>query len=169
MNDQPTDVLGIFIPSSDPIFLKIVSFHILLGLICVISGAMAMLSKKGKGRHSKSGSVYFWGLSVLVLSASILAFMRWEHSAHLFFLGLFSFLSALVARISIRNHWGERIKPHIVGFGVSYILLLVSFYVDNGPHLPVWRNLPPITYWVLPMVCGIPLIMRALFKYKKWR
>jgi hypothetical protein len=46
--------------------------------------------------------------------------------------------------------------------GTSYILLLTAFYVDNGRNLPLWRNLPPIAYWVLPAVVGILIIVRAL-------
>jgi len=26
--------------------------------------------------------------------------------------------------------------------GLSYILMLTAFYVDNGKKLPVWRDLP---------------------------
>ena len=44
----------------------------------------------------------------------------------------------------------------------SYVLLLIAFYVDNGKSLPLWKELPPVTYWLLPAVVGIPLIVRAL-------
>lgn len=44
----------------------------------------------------------------------------------------------------------------------SYILLLTAFYVDNGKHLPLWKNLPHLTYWLLPSAIGLPLIARAL-------
>jgi len=46
--------------------------------------------------------------------------------------------------------------------GLSFALLLTAFYVDNGPNLPLWRELPSITYWLLPSVVGLPLIIRAL-------
>jgi hypothetical protein len=42
-----TDILGIQIPSVDPVFLTIVGFHIPLGLACVIAGAVAIVSPKG--------------------------------------------------------------------------------------------------------------------------
>jgi len=47
--------------------------------------------------------------------------------------------------------------------GASYVLLLTAFYVDNGKSLPLWRELPPIAYWLLPAAIGLPLIIRALF------
>jgi len=34
--------------------------------------------------------------------------------------------------------------------------------VDNGHSLPLWKELPPIAYWLLPAAIGIPLIVRAL-------
>jgi len=40
--------------------------------------------------------------------------------------------------------------------------MLTAFYVDNGPHLPLWRHLPTWAFWALPSVVGVPLIMRAL-------
>jgi len=42
------------------------------------------------------------------------------------------------------------------------VLLLIAFYVDNGHSLPLWKELPPIAYWLLPAAIGIPLIVRAL-------
>jgi hypothetical protein len=46
--------------------------------------------------------------------------------------------------------------------GLSYILMLVAFYVDNGKQLPIWKELPHFTYWAIPLAIGIPLIIRAL-------
>ncbi len=53
-------------------------------------------------------------------------------------------------------------RLHITGMGLSYILLLTAFYVDNGKSLPLWKDLPPITYWLLPAAVGLPLIIHAL-------
>jgi hypothetical protein len=53
---------------------------------------------------------------------------------------------------------------HICGMGLSYVALLTAFYVDNGPHLPVWQLLPRLTYWPLPSAIGVPLILRALMR-----
>ena len=40
--------------------------------------------------------------------------------------------------------------------------MLTAFYVDNGPHLPLWDRLPPLTFWVLPAAIGAPVIARAV-------
>ena len=50
-NGNTVVVLGVPIPSTAPIFLAIVGVHVLFGLAAVITGAVAMLSKKGRGRH----------------------------------------------------------------------------------------------------------------------
>jgi hypothetical protein len=34
--------------------------------------------------------------------------------------------------------------------------------VDNGKNLPLWKDLPAITYWVLPSAIGLPFLVRAL-------
>jgi uncharacterized membrane protein len=71
-----TEILGIQIPSVDPVFLTIVGFHILLGIACVIAGAVAISTPKGRGRHSSFGVIYFWLLAVLFASAAILSVIR---------------------------------------------------------------------------------------------
>jgi hypothetical protein len=40
--------------------------------------------------------------------------------------------------------------------GMSYILLLTAFYVYNGKSLPLWKELPPFAYWILPGAIGVP-------------
>jgi len=43
--------------------------------------------------------------------------------------------------------------------------LTEGFYVDNGKGLPLWKELPPISYWLLPAAVGIPLIIRTLLRH----
>lgn len=68
-----TIVAGIPIPSSDPLFLGGVAAHVAFGLTAVASGAVAMLSPKGRGRHTRAGAVYVWCLTALAASAAGLA------------------------------------------------------------------------------------------------
>lgn len=42
------------------------------------------------------------------------------------------------------------------------VLLLTAFYVDNGKQLPLWKELPVWTYWSLPALVGMPIIVWAL-------
>jgi hypothetical protein len=80
----------------------------------------------------------------------------------LFILGALSFAAAYLGRSARRHRWRNWVKLHITGMGSSYVLLLIAFYVDNGKSLPLWKELPPTAYWLLPAAIGIPLIVRAL-------
>lgn len=165
MTEGMTVLGGIKIPSTDPFFLVVVGIHIPLGLICVVTGALAMLSKKQRGRHSSFGKVYHWCLLALFASATLLAFMRWTEDYHLFILGALSFASAWLGRRALRRGWRVRFRVHLTGMGLSYILLLVAFYVDNGRQLPVWKDLPLFTYWLLPFAVGMPIIIWAFLRH----
>jgi hypothetical protein len=162
MGDGATDIAGIEIPSTNPVFLTIVGIHVLLGLACVIAGAIAMLSPKRAGRHPRNGTIYFWCLAAVFLTSSSLAAVRWTSDYHLFVLGALSFAAACLGRQARRSRWPHWVRLHITGMGSSYVLLLIAFYVDNGKSLPLWKDLPSVAYWLLPAAVGIPLIVRAL-------
>ena len=51
---------------------------------------------------------------------------------------------------------------HILGMGASYAVMLTAFYVDNGPHLPLWDHLPTWAFWLLPGAVAAPLIARYI-------
>jgi uncharacterized membrane protein len=165
MPSETTIVFGIPVPSADPVFLAVVRFHILVGIVCVVAGVVAMLSSKGRGRHSTFGTLYYWSLATVVVSATGLSVVRWAENYHLFFLGAFSLIAATVARTALRRRWRNCVRLHITGMSLSYILMLTAFYVDNGKNLPLWRELPQIAFWLLPAAIGIPLIVRALARH----
>lgn len=160
-----TIVAGIEIPSTSPVFLTVVGLHVLIGSVAVVSGVVAMLSPKRAGRHPTFGSIYFWSLSLVFLSATILSAMRWQENRHLFILGMLAFGAAIFARKAVRSRGPHWARLHITGMGISYVLLLTAFYVDNGHSLPLWKELPTIAYWILPSAVGIPLIVRALMRH----
>jgi hypothetical protein len=162
MDDGITDFAGIEIPSTHPAFLAVLAIHVLLGLACVATGAMAMLSQKRAGRHPRNGTIYFCCLAGVFLTAAGLAAVRWAQDYHLFILGALSFAAACFGREARRRRWRHWARLHIAGMGTSYVVLLIAFYVDNGKSLPLWRELPPVAYWLLPAAAGIPLIVRAL-------
>ena len=143
-------------------FLTVVGFHVLTGLVCVVTGAIAMLSEKRQGRHPKLGTLYYWFLLAVFASATALSVVRWADDYHLFILGALSFAMASLGRSARQKRWLGWAKVHIVGMGTSYVLLLTTFYVDNGQNLPLWRELPHWMFWVLPSAVGAPIITRAL-------
>jgi hypothetical protein len=48
--------------------------------------------------------------------------------------------------------------------GAAYVAMLTAFYVDNGPHLPLWDRLSAYAFWLLPTVIGAPVIARAVIR-----
>jgi hypothetical protein len=48
---------------------------------------------------------------------------------------------------------------------MSYVLLLTAFYIDNGPHLPLWNKLPLPRFGCCLRQPGVPLIVRALLRH----
>jgi hypothetical protein len=169
LTDQGVVILGIPIPSSSPVFLSIVAVHVAAGLVCTVAGIIAMLSPKRAGRHPTSGTVYYWSLFVVFLTMAALSILRWPHNTHLLVLGILSFGSGVVGRRVRRRLWRRWVPVHIAGMAVSYILLLTAFYVDNGPHLPLWSSLPPVAYWVGPSLVGVPILAWALVRHAKIR
>jgi hypothetical protein len=139
--------------------------HVLAGLTCVVSGAVAMLSRKGRGRHPRFGHIYYWGLLIVFLTAIGMSVLRWSEDGYLFVLGTLAFGSASVGYLARHQQWRGWTTFHIVGMGMSYVVLLTAFYVDNGPRLPVYDRLPTITFWTVPALIGIPLIVRALARH----
>jgi len=165
MPGDTTFVFGVPVPSVDPSFLIVVRIHILIGIGCVAAGAVAMLSSKGRGRHSAWGTAYYWSLAAVVATATWLSLARWAENYHLFFLGALSLIAASIARTALRQRWRNWVSLHIAGMGASYILMLTAFYVDNGKNLPLWKELPQIAFWLLPAALGMPLLAYALLRH----
>jgi hypothetical protein len=51
--------------------------------------------------------------------------------------------------------------------GAAYVVMLTAFYVDNGPHLPLWDRLPTLAFWLLPSAIGAPIITRAVARARR--
>jgi uncharacterized membrane protein len=165
MTDDITVVAGIPIPSTSPIFLAIVAVHVLFGLACTVAGVIAMLSRKRRGRHSDFGTIYYWCLAAVFVTATALSAARLAEDYHLFILGTLALMAAHWARGAARRcepGWAGR---HIAGMGSSYVLLLTAFYVDNGKSLPLWKELPEWAFWVLPSAIGAPIIIYTLLRH----
>ena len=147
------------------VFGPVLLMHVPAGLTCVVTGAVALLSRKQRGRHPAFGEVYFWALTVVFVTATVLAAMRWAESWYLLVLGAIAFAFASVAYSGRKKRWPGWLTVHMVGMSLSYIVLLTAFYVDNGPKLPLWDRLPTIAFWVGPSIIGLPLLARTLLRH----
>lgn len=155
------DVSGLPIPDAGPLFLIALGAHVLAGVTCVGSGAVAALSRKGSVLHVRGGRVYVLGLVAVAATMAVMVVIRWEHNAHLVPIGLVAAAAGLAGYLE-RRSGARHDRLHIVAMGVSYVALLTGFYVDNGPHLPVWNRLPDWSFWGLPSLVGFPIIVAAV-------
>jgi uncharacterized membrane protein len=137
----------------------LIALHVPSGLLAVISGAAAMLSDKGSPAHRQRGRWYLGALLATCISGAGLVATRWPHFPHLLVLGI---VAAVMAGIGYATRRRAAPSVHLAAMSASYIVMLTAFYVDNGPKLPLWNQLPAISFWFLPAVIGIPLVGRSL-------
>ena len=156
-------ILGDQVGSTAPVFLAFLAVHVLAGLTAVITGAAAALARKGSPRHIRAGRWYYRAITTVFATATALAAMRWAQDYYLFILGAVAFTAATIGYLHRRRH-----RPgdtgHIAGMGIAYTAMLTAFYVDNGPHLPLWDRLPTLAFWLLPAAIAAPIISRAIIR-----
>ena len=131
-------------------------------MLAGLAGLAAMIAPKGPGRHARFGTLYYHGLVIVWVTMAGLAAVRWAEDYYLFVLGTLALAAAVAARGAVRR---QKVGWHLIGMGSSYILLLTAFYVDNGAHLPLWRELPSLAYWLVPAAVGLPLIAVTLRRH----
>jgi hypothetical protein len=161
------DISGLPIPDAGPLFAAALAIHILCGLTAVASGAVAATAKKRPGRHPRAGRIYLWALGGVVTTATIMAIIRWRENAQLLAIAVIAFILGVYGYRARRRHRPGWPPHHASGMGGSYIALLTGFYVDNGPFLPLWKELPHLMYWLLPTMVGVPLIWLALHRFRR--
>jgi hypothetical protein len=161
-------ILGEHVGSTAPAFLTFLAVHVAAGLTAVITGAAAALTRKGSPGHVRAGRLFYRALAVVFATAAVLAAMRWRQDYYLLIIGAVAFTAATAGYQHRRRH-----RPgdtgHVAGMGTAYVAMLTAFYVDNGPHLPLWDHLPALAFWVLPSAIGAPVIARAIWHAKQAR
>jgi cobalamin synthase len=158
---QASHILGTEVGSTAPLFLAFLAIHVVAGLTAVVAGAIAALTRKGSPRHIRAGRTFYRAITVLFVTAVALTAMRPRQDYHLLIIGTVAFVAA-VAGVQHRRRHRPGDTGHIAGMGIAYIAMLTAFYVDNGPHLPLWDRLPPLAFWFLPSLVGAPIVIRAI-------
>jgi hypothetical protein len=159
-------ILGDQVGSTAPVFLAFLAVHVIAGLTAAAAGAVAALARKGSARHIRAGRWFYRAITMVFATATILAAMRWRQDYYLFIIGAIAFTAATIGYQHRRRH-----RPgdtgHIAGMGAAYVAMLTAFYVDNGPHLPLWDRLPALSFWLLPSAIGTPIIARAILRARQ--
>lgn len=163
---QPeSDLLGLPLPSNDQGFVIVVIIHILLSFGAVLFGLVAMLKDKNSPAHSRFGKLYYWSIMSAFVTVIILVIIRWPHNNHLFFIGTFTAVLVSAGRKLAQIKKPKWARLHTICMGCSYILLLTGFYVDNGEHLPFWKQFSQWFFYVFPALIGVPIILLVLRKH----
>jgi hypothetical protein len=156
-------IMGTEVGSTAPVFLAFLAVHVAAGLTAAVSGAVAALAGKGGPRHVRAGRWFYRAITVVFATAAVLTAMRWRQDYRLLIIGTVAFTAATAGyRHRRRRRPGD--TGHIIGMGIGYVAMLTAFYVDNGPHLPLWDRLPPLAFWLIPSVIGAPVIARAVLR-----
>jgi hypothetical protein len=91
--------------------------------------------------------------------------MRWPHNIHLLVIGVLTFCLTFTGRTLAKKRPTRWTRIHTVCMGMSYVLLLTGFYVDNGKNLPFWWMFPEWFFYVFPAVVGVPIILKVLMTH----
>jgi hypothetical protein len=147
-------------------FLAFLAVHVIAGLTAVATGAVAARARKGSQRHVRAGRWFYRAITVVFATATALAAMRWRQDYYLLIIGAVAFAAA-TAGYQHRRRRRPGDTGHIAGMGIGYVAMLTAFFVDNGPHLPLWDRLPPLSFWVLPSAIGAPIVIRAIVRARQ--
>ncbi len=148
--------------------------HALAGLTTGVTGVLAFRAPKRRGRHHQWGKSYLWAYTVVFLTATILSLQRMPADAYLLVLatlgygltlcGYFArrFRQIPIVRCMLGKQW---VVVHIIGEIGSYVVLWTAFYVDNAHLIPGLKELPTLTFWVLPTLIALPFLVVSLSRF----
>jgi hypothetical protein len=148
--------------------------HALAGLTTGVTGVLAFRASKRRGRHHQWGKSYLWAYTVVFLTAIMLSVQHLPADIYLLVLATLGYGLAhsgyaarrfrleLIVRRIVGNQW---VVAHIVGVIGSYVVLWTAFYVDNAHLIPGLKQLPILTFWVLPSLIALPFLVVSLSRF----
>ncbi len=148
--------------------------HALAGLTTGVTGVLAFRASKRRGRHHQWGKSYLWAYTVVFLTAIMLSVQHLPADIYLLVLATLGYGLALsgyaarrfrlepIVRRTVGKQW---VVAHIVGVIGSYVVLWTAFYVDNAHLIPGLKQLPILTFWVLPSLIALPFLVVSLSRF----
>jgi hypothetical protein len=145
--------------------------HAWAGLATGVIGVVIFCVPKRRERHPRWGTRYLWAYTLFFFTATLLFVQRWSIDAYLFLMALIGYglaLGGYAIRRFRREPWVTRVLgkqwviAHIVGMIGSYIVLWTAFYVDNAHLIPLLHQVPPLIFWVLPTLIGLPFMVLSI-------
>lgn len=107
--------------------------HAITGGLALISGGMAIASKKGKSIHRASGKVFFYSMLISALTALVVALLPGHQSTFLFCVGVFSIYFLIAGYRALG--FNKPIKSLFYDKLLSTLLLITSLIMLLYPIL----------------------------------
>ena len=105
-------------------FIKVTLFlHAVSGGIALVSGILAIITKKGGKQHILSGKVYFWSMLSVIVSGLIVGMYR--GNVFLQTIAVFSFYMAFTGKRVLR--YKKEAKPELIDWAFNILSMLVGF------------------------------------------
>lgn len=113
--------------------------HIAAGFTALVTGAIAIFTKKGGKAHISSGKVYYWAMTLVALTAIIISI--YKNITFLLLIGIFSYYLTLTGYRSIKMKGQKLERPAAaldwVVFGISLLTSLVMMVLSIMQLLPL--------------------------------
>ncbi|MCB0277886.1 MAG: hypothetical protein KDD94_00180 [Calditrichaeota bacterium] len=139
-----------------PIFL---AFHILAGTVSLITGCIAMFSKKGGPLHLRMGKIYYIAMISVVVSAALIQFVRFNPFLLLiaFFTFYFVYMGKRVLTYKGRTNEVESRDIYVIlaMFCLGLLMIAYSF---------IGRILPTVM-----QIFGIGAMIQSAIDFRKYK
>ena len=109
--------------------------HIFVGVIALLSSALALSTEKGKKFHVLSGKSYFWAMVLIFLTAIPMSILN--SNVFLFLIAIFSFYLAFSGMRFARNRSGVPTRVDLIAVNFMFLsgagmwILAIIFFINN--------------------------------------
>ncbi len=128
--------------------------HATFGGIALITGGVAIVAKKGKKIHKKSGKVFFYTMLISAMISFVISFMPNHQSAFLFSVGIFStyFLLTGYRSLKFKNDLSGLKTAKVI----AYAIILTGFCMVVLPVFFQLRgNVVLLVFGIMCLIFGI--------------
>lgn len=118
------------------IFMKVALFlHAISGGLALISGLLAIFSKKGQKLHLKSGLIYYWSMMAVVVTGLILGIYR--SNIFILTIAVFSFYMVFTGRRILSNK--KEVVAKMIDWMATIICLAIGLFMLYLGIINGWR------------------------------
>lgn len=128
--------------------------HVLAGTVGLVLGPFVMWTPKRRGLHTRAGTLYFAIVTIVCVSAAVLAVMSWSTRWWFLLIAIGTFACAAIAYWAARRRWRGWLLVHVAGQGSSYTGMMTAFVVNNWERLTGVPGVRSPLAFLVPMLIG---------------